>query len=48
MSSEWKTVRSANSQVNAATLMRSSEVQYREGGERVFVGKVCRVVSDEK
>jgi hypothetical protein len=25
-----------------------SEVQYREGGERVFVGKVYRVVSDEK
>ena len=28
--------------------MRWSEVQYREGGEQVFVGKVYRVVSDEK
>ena len=38
------------SEVNEAKRsgMRWSEVQYREGGERVFVGKVYRVVSDEK
>jgi len=28
--------------------MRWSEVQYREGGEWVFVEKVYRIVSDEK
>ena len=38
------------SEVNEAKWsgMRWSEVQYREGGELVFVGKVYRVVSDEK
>ena len=38
------------SEVNEAKWsgIRWSEVQYREGGERVFVEKVYRIVTDEK